>query len=64
MRRAFWIGYVFLLLAAFTIGLIGTVAAGRALLHTVSDTAPASIDQPARMPLGAPGGTPLPTIEC
>lgn len=64
MRTVSWIGYVILLVAAFTIGLIGTVAAGRALIRAASNTTPASIDQPTQMPLGVPQSAPLPTIEC
>ncbi len=64
MRTVSWIAYVVLLVAAFAIGMIGTVAAGRALLHPASDTTPASVDQPTQMPIGAPESAPLPTVEC
>jgi hypothetical protein len=64
MRTLTWVGYVVLLVGAFAVGLIGTIAAGRAFLAATSSPLPA-FEQPTQVPVGAPERAPvLPTVEC
>lgn len=64
MRTFTWVGYVLLLVVAFAAGLVGTVAAGRALIEATSIRLP-GIEQPTQVPVGAPEHEPpLPTVEC
>ncbi len=61
------LGYLLLLLFAFAIGLVGTVAASQALVSGMSEPADPAVravenetDLPSRIPLAYD----LPTVEC
>ena len=64
MRTLSWVGYILLLVAAFAIGMVGTVAAGRALLSSAATPIPALSPQPTQLPVGTPEGVSVPTVEC
>lgn len=55
--------YLVLLVAAFAIGMVGTVAASRVLASRMSSPRP-SLEQPARIPASTTGETRSPTVEC
>ncbi len=57
--------YVVLLVAAFVTGLLGTLAASRALLQAAGRSPVGGFERPVRAPApAAPAKVSLPTIDC
>ncbi|MCK5688278.1 hypothetical protein KAI87_03355 [Myxococcota bacterium] len=63
MKKIQFISYFFVLIVAFTIGIVGTLSVAKVVMSS-SNEQPGQLIKPTPLPTLAPAPAPVPTIEC